>query len=133
MSTLDDLRREINSIDVKLKELFIKRMGISAEIGKIKLSSNDEIYDDKREAEIIDRFLADTGEECLSYAESFYKNLLNMSRAIDTCRRNVESPLTHFKRGVQIPAAENMLQGIGGSWSGRRVKLPDAAPFSAGI
>lgn len=137
MSTLDDLRREINSIDVKLKELFIKRMGISAEIGKIKLSSNDEIYDDKREAEIIDRFLADTGEECLSYAESFYKNLLNMSRArqyLIHAERNVESPLTRLLKNaeVQIPAAEKICyQGIDGSWSGRAAReiYPDAAAF----
>lgn len=54
---LDELRKEIDSIDSRLLELFNKRAHSAIEIGVIKSNENQEIYDPDREREIIKKML----------------------------------------------------------------------------
>lgn len=54
---LDELRKEINSIDSRLLKLFNERARHAIEIGVIKSNGNQEIYDPEREREIIKKML----------------------------------------------------------------------------
>ncbi|MDY0074296.1 MAG: chorismate mutase [Acholeplasmataceae bacterium] len=52
---LNELRKEIDDIDDAMMDLFIKRMSITKQIGKIKRSLNLPIYDPVREEAILER------------------------------------------------------------------------------
>ena len=54
---LDELRKEIDSIDSRLLKLFNERARHAIEIGVIKSNENQEIYDPEREIEIIKKFI----------------------------------------------------------------------------
>lgn len=54
---LDELRKEIDSIDSRVLKLFNKRARHAIEIGVIKSNENQEIYDPEREREIIKKML----------------------------------------------------------------------------
>lgn len=50
------LREQIDSIDEKLIDLYLQRMGISEEVGKYKLANNIEIDHPDREKKIVEKF-----------------------------------------------------------------------------
>lgn len=71
MKDLSEARKELNNIDDGIKELFIKRMNIIKDIAIYKKSNNLQIFDPKREEEMIERLSKDTGE-----LKEYYVNLL---------------------------------------------------------
>lgn len=138
MNTLDKLRKKINEIDAAIKELFINRMQVSTDVGELKLSTNDTIYHLTREKEIIEKFLSGIDEREKPYAECFYKNLLNMSRArqyMVLSENNASFPLSEQINNAseQSPVIDTLCyQGIGGSWSSRAAErmYPQATAFT---
>ena len=60
---LKELRKEIDSIDRELTALFIKRMGISADIAEYKRKNGLPILDADRERELLDKIADISGEE----------------------------------------------------------------------
>lgn len=52
-NTLTELRKEIDAIDIQLKELLIKRMDICLDIAAYKKYHNLCVEDEKREEEIL--------------------------------------------------------------------------------
>ncbi|MDD3125997.1 MAG: chorismate mutase [Candidatus Izemoplasmatales bacterium] len=55
MDELPVLRNQIDEIDQKMQELFIKRMEIVAAISEFKMANDRSVYDHTRETEIIQR------------------------------------------------------------------------------
>ncbi|MBK1963881.1 chorismate mutase [Campylobacter novaezeelandiae] len=55
MQDLNELRAQIDALDDQILYLLDKRMSYVKEIGKIKQSNAQEIYDHKREEYILDR------------------------------------------------------------------------------
>lgn len=55
MQDLNELRAKIDALDDQILYLLDKRMSYAKEIGKIKQSNAQEIYDHKREEYILDR------------------------------------------------------------------------------
>ena len=79
---LDEARRTINSVDAKMAELFVERMNAAAIIADYKREHGLEIYDEKREEEIIRRnssLVED--DELRSYYVSYLKNTMAVSRS----------------------------------------------------
>lgn len=58
MRELHDFRLEIDEIDAQLVSLFERRMAVSKEIGAYKKEHMLDVYDPKREQEILDSRLA---------------------------------------------------------------------------
>jgi len=56
--TLDELRKQIDSIDEKLVELINQRAQVAVEIGKLKQGRNDPVYVPHREKEVLDKIAA---------------------------------------------------------------------------
>ncbi|MBQ9278537.1 MAG: chorismate mutase [Lachnospiraceae bacterium] len=54
---LDDIRKNINEIDDKMKTLFDARMECAAEVAKVKIETGDSIYKPVREKEMYERFM----------------------------------------------------------------------------
>jgi len=82
---LDDLRLEIDAIDEKLIELFIKRMGVSLKVAEYKKEKNLPVINPERERNILnkvsDRVLEKSGAELDTYARVFFSTLFDVSRS----------------------------------------------------
>jgi len=80
--SIEDWRKRIDEIDVKLLELLNERTRCVIEVGKIKKAQNVRIYDPEREREILRRMreqnLGPLDEEGLQRL---------FERVIDECRR----------------------------------------------
>ncbi|CCV64787.1 hypothetical protein BN85412100 [Alteracholeplasma palmae J233] len=83
MKTIEELRLEIDKIDQEMKELFIKRMEVSKEVGIYKKENNLPILDQKREDQLIEKKkLNFNNEELWSYYEKFIKYIMELSKEI---------------------------------------------------
>ena len=58
MSKLDEIRKEIDKVDERMLILFEKRMKFIEEISKYKKKNNQEIFDEKREEELLEKNIA---------------------------------------------------------------------------
>ncbi len=83
---LNKAREEINSIDSNLLELLNTRLARSLEIGALKASKNAQIYDLKREQDLLEKlFVLNTdrnGQLQNSNIEAIWREILSISRAI---------------------------------------------------
>ena len=57
MSSLDDLRVQINDIDDNIIRLLIDRMNISIAVGKYKIENNIKVLDTGREKQVMERLI----------------------------------------------------------------------------
>lgn len=78
--TLDDLRLEIDKIDLQLKELFKKRMSISEKVAEIKSKTGDKILKPQREVQVIDKLTEDIPLDLKLEYISFIKKIMEVSR-----------------------------------------------------
>lgn len=80
MKDLNKLRDEINSLDQKMKELFLRRMDIVKDIYSYKKEHDFPIYDKTREEEMIKNLLLDIDESLKDYYLKFIKLILDTSK-----------------------------------------------------
>lgn len=80
MKDLNKLRDEINSLDQKMKELFLSRMDIVKDIYSYKKEHDLPIYDKAREEEMIKNLLLDVDESLKDYYLKFIKLILETSK-----------------------------------------------------
>ena len=79
-SSLGDIRREIDSVDDDLCELFAKRMSLSKKIAAIKKANHLETTDSSREKEITDRISALLGEDLSPYGKELWAKIMELSK-----------------------------------------------------
>lgn len=78
---LNELRNEIDDIDLQMIELFKRRMAVSKQIGKIKHELGLPIYDPTREAFILEkRHTQLNNEELWPFYRSFLIKLFDLSK-----------------------------------------------------
>ena len=77
---LIEARHEIDKIDYELRELFKKRMAISAEIARIKAETGDSIYKPDREKEVVRKLTADMNPDLREEYTVFIKKIMEISR-----------------------------------------------------
>lgn len=81
MEQIEELRQSINETDAAIVELFIKRMGYVAKVGKYKAERNMKIYDPDREKVVIERISGSVNPDFdIRYVEQFMENLMFLSR-----------------------------------------------------
>lgn len=78
--TLEEIRGEIDRIDTKMKELFIKRIGMSKQVAKAKAITGGDVYVADREREIIEKRAKDTDEDIAGQYISILKSVMCISR-----------------------------------------------------
>lgn len=80
MANLDEMREQIDKIDVEILEAFQKRMNLSAEIAKYKKDNNLPVLDEKREKEKLDRIAKSVNEDMSAFTSKLYLTLADLSR-----------------------------------------------------
>lgn len=78
---LDELRKEINTIDEQIMDLFKQRMFVSKKIGEFKKQNNLPILDSKREASMFDVYkkLFDN-DDLWNHYRKVLETLMNVSK-----------------------------------------------------
>ena len=55
MNNLEESRKKINEIDKEMRELFLQRLKVVEDVARYKKLNNLNIYDEKREKEVIEK------------------------------------------------------------------------------
>ena len=80
MKELKDIRKEINEIDEKMRELFVRRLAVSAEVAEAKRAKGAPVLNPEREREILTRVAKEVGPETENEARLFFTTLFSISR-----------------------------------------------------
>lgn len=76
---LKELRKEIDTVDEALTALFLRRMALSREIGRIKAAQGLPLRVPEREKELLARRQEQAGE-LADYTGALYETILSLSR-----------------------------------------------------
>lgn len=79
MRDLNEIRKEINSIDEQLVKLFVQRMNCSKDVAEYKKANGVPILNEGREKEILDRVYAQGGEYG-AYTRQLFAEIMAISR-----------------------------------------------------
>ncbi len=80
MRELSEIRRDINSVDAAIREMFLLRMSLALEVAKNKAKTGDNVYKPDREAEIIEKRAAGLEEELKLKYTSLLQSMIRASR-----------------------------------------------------
>ena len=80
MRELASIRKDINSVDSAIRELFLLRMSLAHEVAETKAQSDDKIYKPDREAEIIEQRSAGMEEEVRLKYIALLQSMIRASR-----------------------------------------------------
>ena len=86
---LTALRREIDSIDDELIQLFVKRMDVCAQVADYKKKNNLPVLMPARELEKLEDVARKAGPEMADYAKQLYALLFQLSRDYQALRNEV--------------------------------------------
>jgi len=78
--TLEEVRKEIDSVDSEIKKLFEKRMLLADAVARVKAETEDEIYKPDREKAIIDRLSAGVDDSIVMEYKALIKRIMEISR-----------------------------------------------------
>ena len=78
---LDTLRKELDTIDTEITDLFKKRMDISLEVAKYKQENNLPVMNSGREKEILHRVSEQIGDQYDGYARLLFNTIFEASRS----------------------------------------------------
>ena len=81
---LDDLRTRLDKIDDELARLFEERLGITAEVAKVKKENNLPVVNTAREREIISRLTEGQEDILAAYTKVLFNTIFDVSRAQQT-------------------------------------------------
>jgi len=81
MNDLTQARKEIDSINKQMAELFKKRMELSVQVAKYKMENNIPIYDKDRETAILQQMAELAGAELAEYTQELFITLFSLSKA----------------------------------------------------
>lgn len=87
---LKELRQQIDEIDRELVALFLRRMNCSAKIAEYKRNNKLPVLDSQREAALLERVSALSGEELSGYTAELYRAILSLSREYQQSRLDSE-------------------------------------------
>ena len=83
MATLEELRAQLDGIDNEIIELYKKRMDVCMEIGDIKISAGNKVFDKQREREKLVAVAAKVTEEFHKKGvQELFEQLMSLSRKL---------------------------------------------------
>ena len=77
---LQELRREIDTIDDEILKLFLKRMEIASKVSDCKKENNLSTLQKGREREILKRISEKSGNEMADYSRTLFTTLMDLSK-----------------------------------------------------
>ena len=81
-NTLSSLRSQLDDIDSRMVELFVRRARISREIGSYKKQNALAVLDKAREEEKLAELSRLSGEELAAYTQRLYRLIFEISREL---------------------------------------------------
>ena len=121
---ISDIRAQIDQVDNELVQLFVKRMGLSAQVAEYKKAHNLPIYAPAREREILQDIAEKAGPDMANYTRVLYSMLFELSRSYQSKRNTESTPLyqriTHSIENTEklFPQAPMVAcQGVEGAYS----------------
>ena len=91
---LEECRKEIDSIDKELVELFVKRMNVAKEVAEYKKANGKAVYDAERERKLLEKVEENAGEEFGDYTRRLYSSILELSKNYQNKSLAKSSPLS---------------------------------------
>jgi len=88
---LEDLRREIDSIDAEMVALFQKRMEVCARVSDYKREHNLPVLMADRERALLQKVADMAGTDLADYVQSIYRTILSASRSYQSTLREFRS------------------------------------------
>ncbi|MCQ2350745.1 MAG: chorismate mutase [Paludibacteraceae bacterium] len=83
MRELEDIRKDITSVDKQMTELFEKRMHLASEVAEYKKAHGLPIFDATREAKVLECVSSNVKDGSLGqYAVKFFQNLMEVSKEL---------------------------------------------------
>lgn len=130
--TLDDVRKEIDTIDKDLTDLIVRRMEASKMVAQAKIDAGLPIFNGEREKVVIESAVERSGEYA-DVAKNIFASLIDMSKAlqhkmIDTDKtQSFTDSLLAAKKDINMPKTI-ACQGAKGAYSHRAARnfCPDA-------
>lgn len=92
--SIEQLRNEIDSIDKKLVNLFVKRMGVAAQVADYKRENGKPVLDPERERMLLQKVSDLAGEDMESQTRILYQLILSLSRSYQSHLLGLDSTLT---------------------------------------
>lgn len=84
---LEEIRKEISTINDDMLALFIKRMELSAQVAAYKKANGLPTLDRKREEAILQKVADNTSDEFRRYALEFFRHIMDLGKQYqDTLR-----------------------------------------------
>lgn len=124
MNSLEEARKEIDSINKQIAELFKRRMQASVQVANYKKENGLPPLDKAREQAILDEMETLVGEDLAVYTRALFTSLFNISKAYQTSLLATETTLTaqintaKEKVYATFPAAATVAcQGAEGAYS----------------
>lgn len=110
MKDIEDLRKHIDEIDDEISNLFVERMKLCEEIGKIKAAEHMPVEVSSRENEVIARVTSGKPEKLKKYIELLYSEIFAFSKKYQSeeARQGEESVSASCK---SVAPAGNILRG----------------------
>lgn len=133
---ISQLRKEIDEIDNELVKLFVKRMGISAQVAAYKRANNLPIFVPAREREILMEVARKAGPDMAGYTRVLYSMIFELSRSYqakcNTLRPQLYQTITEAientpKLFPQTPTVA--CQGVEGAYSQQACEKIFKNPF----
>ena len=129
MNKLEDLRNQINEIDDRIVELYLKRMNVVKQVAAAKTDTNKAVNDSEREDAIIYRLSKNVPDQLKLYIKELYKTVFHTSKSYQTTIMNkssktaekIEQILNTELSSMPVSAAV-ACQGVKGANSGAVAK-----------
>ena len=126
---IDDLRKEIDTIDDEISALYVKRMNCCKQIGEEKAKSNASVNVPGRENTILARVTKSVPDELKIYVKQLYDNIFIQSKNYQNALSKISSPtsdairkhLAEERKSFPISATV-ACQGVDGAFSGIAAK-----------
>lgn len=90
---LKEIREQIDSVDDQLVSLFVKRMGLSAQVADYKKANNMPIHVPAREREILKDVAEKAGPDMANYTRVLYSMLFELSKSYQSKHNTDTTPL----------------------------------------
>ena len=134
MRELASIRKDINSVDSAIRELFLLRMSLAHEVAETKAQSDDKIYKPDREAEIIEMRSAGMEEEVRLKYIALLQSMIRASREYqysEILRLNPEKFPFHPSSEMLKPKTV-FYQGVPGAYQelAARALFPECEPVN---
>ena len=111
---LNEIRKDIDKIDVQLLELFKQRMNLTGDVARYKAANNMVVFQSDREKAIIDRVKENTPDELKKSAAFLFMNIMDISKCAQASDITPDMPIPHLTLVMDKPSVA--VQGTEGAY-----------------